>query len=79
MMYYIPYFFLIINFALAQNINEELKLIDVKVEGNTLTSKNTIIFTSGLHKGEVVKISDFPRAIKKVMATWSFSRYSNFL
>ena len=54
------------NFIYSQNFNEEFKLTDVKVEGNTITSKNTIIFTSGLHKGESVKLTEFPRAIKKL-------------
>ena len=60
------YFLLILNCIYSQNFNEEFKLIDVKVEGNTITSKNTIIFTSGLHKGESVKLTEFPRAIKKL-------------
>ena len=60
------YFLLIFNCIYSQNFNEEFKLIDVKVEGNTITSKNTIIFTSGLHKGESVKLTEFPRAIKKL-------------
>ena len=60
------YFLLIFNCIYSQNFNEEFKLIDVKVEGNTITSENTIIFTSGLHKGESVKLTEFPRAIKKL-------------
>ena len=50
----------------AQNFNEEFKLIDVTVEGNSITSKNTIIFTSGLNKGKKVMVTEFPRAIKKL-------------
>ena len=60
------YFLLIFNCIYSQNFNEEFKLIDVKVEGNTITSENTIIFTAGLHKGELVKLTEFPRAIKKL-------------
>ena len=60
------YLLFIFNCTFSQNFNEEFKLTDVRVEGNTLTSKNTIIFTSGLHKGELVKLTEFPRAIKKL-------------
>ena len=60
------YFLLILNCIYSQNFNEEFKLIDVKVEGNRITSENTIIFTSGLHKGESVKLTEFSRAIKKL-------------
>ena len=52
------YSLLILNCIYPQNFEEEFKLIDVKVEGNTITSKNTIIFTSGLYKGESVKLTE---------------------
>ena len=45
---------------------QEFVLKDVKVEGNVVSSANTIIFTSGLRKGLTVSASEFPRAIKRL-------------
>ena len=45
---------------------QEFVLKDVKVEGNVVSSANTIIFTSGLRKGLTVSSSEFPRAIKRL-------------
>ena len=50
---------------LAQNPNK-IVLAKVDVVGNTNTSKNTIIFTSGLKEGQLVSPTDFPRAIKRL-------------
>ena len=49
----------------AQNINK-ITLAKVDVVGNTNTSKNTIVFTSGLREGQLVNPADFPRAIKRL-------------
>ena len=49
----------------AQNPNK-IVLAKVDVVGNTNTSKNTIIFTSGLREGQLVNPTDFPRAIKRL-------------
>ena len=49
----------------AQNSNK-IVLAKVDVVGNTNTSKNTIIFTSGLREGQLVNPTDFPRAIKRL-------------
>ena len=41
-------------------------LKDVKVEGNVVSTANTIIFTSGLRKGAKISSAEFPRAIKRL-------------
>ena len=46
--------------------NQDFILKDVKVEGNIVSSANTIIFTSGLRKGITVSTAEFPRAIKRL-------------
>jgi len=56
---------LISQLLFAQNPNK-IVLAKVDVLGNTSTSKNTIIFTSGLKEGELVNPTDFPRAIKRL-------------
>ena len=50
---------------IAQNVNQ-INLVEVNVVGNTITSENTIIFTSGLREGTMVNPTDFPRAIKRL-------------
>ena len=45
---------------------DEIKLTEVNVEGNIISSKNTIIFTSGLNPGKKIKNTDFTKAIKKL-------------
>ena len=46
--------------------NQEIKLLNVRVDGNILTSDNTILFTSGLRKGLIVTATEFQRAIKRL-------------
>ena len=53
--------FLIFTALFAQS-NQEFILKDVKVEGNVVSTANTIIFTSGLRKGTKVSSAEFPRA-----------------
>ena len=50
----------------SQVQDEKIKLKQVKVFGNIVTSENTIIFTSGLREGQTVTPADFPRAIKRL-------------
>ena len=57
--------FLILTALFAQS-NQEFILKDVKVEGNVVSTANTIIFTSGLRKGTKVSSAEFPRAIKRL-------------
>jgi len=63
------YFLLVIitvyQIVIAQNVNQ-ISLVKVDVVGNTITSENTIIFTSGLREGTMVNPTDFPRAIKRL-------------
>ena len=70
----IIYLIVFFNFLYTQGFDDDIKLIDVKVKGNTVTSKNTIIFTSGLHQGQNVKTSEFPRAVKKL---WKLGLFKN--
>ena len=58
----------------AQNPNK-IVLAKVDVVGNTNTSKNTIIFTSGLREGQLVNPTDFPRAIKRL---WQLGLFKIF-
>ena len=51
---------------IAQEGNEEIRLANVNVTGNNITSINTIIFTAGLREGQLIKPTDFPRAIKRL-------------
>ena len=57
--------FLILTALFAQS-NQGFILKDVKVEGNVVSTANTIIFTSGLRKGTKVSSAEFPRAIKRL-------------
>ena len=67
-------------FIIAQT-QQEIKLQDVQVEGNIISSANTIIFTSGLRKGLSVLSSEFPRAVKRLWQLGLFDdiqiRYEN--
>ena len=50
----------------SQDEKDEIQITNVTVKGNLATSKNTIMFTAGLRKGQKVSISDFPRAVKRL-------------
>ena len=52
--------------SLGVSQNEEIKIAKVEVDGNEVTSKKTIIFTSGLMEGQTITTADFPRAIKRL-------------
>ena len=51
--------------ALFSQANQEFILKDVKVEGNIVSTENTIIFTSGLRKGLKVSSSGVARATER--------------
>ena len=51
---------------LFSQASQNFILKDVKVEGNVVSSANTIIFTSGLRKGLNITAAEFPRAIKRL-------------
>ena len=53
-------------FIYPQSQDEKIKLKQVRVSGNQVTSENTIIFTAGLREGQTVTPADFPRAIKRL-------------
>ena len=52
--------------GLFAQLNQDFVLKDVKVEGNVVSTANTIIFTSGLRKGAKISSAEFPRAIKRL-------------
>ncbi|MBA64330.1 MAG: outer membrane protein assembly factor BamA [Candidatus Marinimicrobia bacterium] len=58
--------FFISQVLFAQDFSDQIKLVQVNVEGNQITSKNTIIFTAGLREGQTVMPTAFPRAIKRL-------------
>ena len=51
---------------LFSQASQSFVLKEVKVEGNVVSSVNTIIFTSGLRKGLNITTAEFPRAIKRL-------------
>ena len=52
------------SFALSQNA--DITIAKVSVEGNVLSSQNTILFTSGLREGLKVSNTEFQRAVKRL-------------
>ena len=58
---------------LAQN-SQAINLKEINVEGNTLTSSEVIVFTSGLKAGNIIKSGDFSRAIKQL---WKSGLFNN--
>ena len=63
--YFLLLIFTAYQIVIAQNVNQ-INLAKVDVVGNTSTSENTIIFTSGLREGTLVNPADFPRSIKRL-------------
>jgi len=59
-------FYLIIFSCLVFCQNQEITISKVSVEGNILSSENTILFTSGLRKGIKVNNTEFQRAVKRL-------------
>ena len=64
--YFFWIFILFSQLSFSQNNNNKITLAKVDVVGNSITSNNTIIFTSGLKEGQAVNPTDFPRAIKRL-------------
>ncbi len=62
----IIYIFFLITISFAQSQLGDIKIADVKVKGNQITSEKTIVFTAGLREGEYIKPTDFPRAVKRL-------------
>ena len=65
----------------GQPESQDIHLSQVNVEGNLVTAKNTIIFTSGLRQGGTISPTEFPRAIKRLWQLGLFKdiqlRYDN--
>ncbi len=60
-------------FLWGQDQQQFFKLVQVDVEGNTLTSENMVKYTSGLKNGDEVSIEDFSRAVKRLWDLGVFS------
>ena len=54
-----------VSIAFSQQ-SQEIKLSNVKIEGNIIASSNTILFTSGLREGLTINATEFQRAIKRL-------------
>ena len=52
---------------------EELKLREINIEGNNLTSESMIRYTAGLREGENIAPGDFSRAVKRLWQLGLFS------
>ncbi len=63
---------LVINIIFAQS-QQEIMLKGIKVEGNTLTNSDVIIFTSGLKEDNILKAGDFSRGIKQLWKSGLFN------
>ena len=59
-------FILSLALGIAQGIPADITLVSVNVEGNAVTSENTILFTAGLREGQTISQAEFPRAIKRL-------------
>ncbi|MBT3607208.1 MAG: hypothetical protein HN515_03045, partial [Candidatus Marinimicrobia bacterium] len=59
-------FILSLALGIAQGVPADITLVSVNVEGNAVTSENTIIFTAGLREGQTISQAEFPRAIKRL-------------
>ena len=57
---------LLITHLKSQSGDSEVKLLNVDVRGNSITSKQTIASTSGLVEGDNIRVTDFPRAVKRL-------------
>jgi len=74
-------FILSLALGIAQGIPADITLVSVNVEGNAVTSENTILFTAGLREGQTISQAEFPRAIKRLWQLGLFQdiqlRYDN--
>ena len=74
-------FILSLTLGIAQGIPSDITLVSVNVEGNAVTSENTILFTAGLREGQTISQAEFPRAIKRLWQLGLFQdiqlRYDN--
>ena len=64
------FLYLILTLLLASNClfaqQEDIKLKEVNIEGNNLTSESMIRYTAGLQEGENIAPGDFSRAVKRL-------------
>ena len=72
-----PIFLLIffINFCISQS-SPDIKILDVSVEGNIVTTDRMIRYTSSLKVGNNVNRGDFSKAVKRL---WKLGMFNNIL
>ena len=74
-------FILSLTLGIAQGIPSDITLVSVNVEGNSVTSENTILFTAGLREAQTISQAEFPKAIKRLWQLGLFQdiqlRYDN--
>jgi len=51
---------------IVAQVQEEIRLADIEIKGNTLTNSDVIIFTSGLKERSAIKTGDFSRGVKQL-------------
>jgi len=51
---------------IAQGNNPDIKILNVGVEGNSLTGEKIITYTAGLKKDDVIKLTAFSKSIKRL-------------
>ena len=65
--------FLVITISFSQS-PQEIKLLNVEVNGNVLATDNMIRYTAGLRVGRIIKSGDFARSVKRL---WNLGMFKN--
>ncbi len=72
--HFIRYIFLfLLSGILLGQTSKDPNIIKVDVGGNELTTRNMILYTSGLHEGDVLKSGDLSRSTKRLWQLGLFS------
>mgnify|MGYP003321874327 CR=1 FL=1 len=53
-------------FVIKIYAQQDVTLLSVEVKGNTLAAETMIRYTSGLRQNELIKVTDFSRAVKRL-------------
>ncbi|GIT57936.1 MAG: hypothetical protein Ct9H300mP18_13650 [Candidatus Neomarinimicrobiota bacterium] len=54
---------------------QDVNLLGVEVEGNALAAETMIRYTSGLRQNELINVTDFSRAVKRL---WQLGLFKDF-
>ena len=65
--------FLLMTTSLGQS-PQEVKLLNVEVDGNVLATDDMIRYTAGLKAGRIIKSGDFARSVKRL---WNLGMFKN--